>query len=188
MKAGADLEQGADRPAVYDDPAARGPKNAGDEAEQGALAGAIRADDPEDLALANGNIHISKRPHVASPNSTLDAPDRVLLERGESLVMMPITKGHVVDPHGLGEGGRLEDRQWRLIRVPQGLHRLRACREVIGGGGEPEPAQGKDSHCGDCPGDERHRLRRKAGVYRRPERFDQVIRGIQVHEPAHRVG
>ena len=64
MKAGADLEQAAD-PAFDLDLAAGGGGDAGEDLEQGALAGAVAADDAEDLALADLEAGVAPGPELA---------------------------------------------------------------------------------------------------------------------------
>ena len=65
MEAGADLQQAADA-ALNLDLAAGGGGDAREDFEQGAFAGAIAADDAEDLALANLEADVAQGPEFAT--------------------------------------------------------------------------------------------------------------------------
>ena len=61
MKAGADLQEGAD-PTAHDDLALRWVGDAGEDLEDGALAGAVPADDAEDLAALDLEVDVLEGP------------------------------------------------------------------------------------------------------------------------------
>jgi len=65
MEAGANLQQAADAPAVLD-LAGSGGGDAGEDLEQSALAGAVAADDVEDLALLDLEADIRRSEYALS--------------------------------------------------------------------------------------------------------------------------
>ena len=65
MGAGADLQQAADAPADFD-LAGGGGGDAREDLEQGALAGAVAADDAEDLALLDLEADVAQGPELAA--------------------------------------------------------------------------------------------------------------------------
>ena len=65
MEAGADLQQAADAPADLD-LAGGGGGDAREDLEQGALAGAVAADDAEDFALLDLKADIAQGPELAA--------------------------------------------------------------------------------------------------------------------------
>ncbi len=73
MKAGADFEQAGDAAAQGDAPLGR-LGDAGQDLEQRALAGAVAADDAEDLALAHLEVDILERPEFLDRVALHDLP------------------------------------------------------------------------------------------------------------------
>ena len=65
MEAGADLQERADAAARADDARRRG-RHAGQEFQEGRLAGAVAADDPDDVALLDLEVDVAQRPDVVA--------------------------------------------------------------------------------------------------------------------------
>src|SRR5437867_2868276 len=72
--------------------------------------------------------------------------------------------------------------------LPPVATELDARRDLVGRGAEDEPAGGEREQRGGRRDQERAGIAQGALVNRRPERLDEMVGGVQVHQPADRQG
>ncbi len=89
VEAGTQLQQGRDL-TTQEDPTACRDQHARDDLEERALAGAIAADDPEDLPAVNIQADIRQRQEVRKADATLQESDGILLERAHAFLRRAI--------------------------------------------------------------------------------------------------
>ena len=126
MEAGADLEEGAD-PALEVDLAFGGGGDAREDLQEGALAGAVPADDAHDLALLDLEVDVLERPEsIMLISNALQAFDG-----GFEYISETLREGLVgpVHPDIVLFGNILEMDDWFLVAV-SGYH-LYQIREVF---------------------------------------------------------
>ena len=107
MEAGADLQQCLDL-SIYMDGPFRGPEVPHDQLEQGALAGAIAANDADPLSLGDRQIDVAQRPELAVPRlpvpeAKLVQPKNILNTVG-LLIKQPVHFPKIYDLNGIFHG------------------------------------------------------------------------------------
>ncbi len=86
----------------HDDAALRGHEHPADHPKQRALAGAVSANDSDSLAGSDRQVHALQRHEVAVGHRSLQAADRVLLERLDALVRDAVAHRDTLESDRLG--------------------------------------------------------------------------------------
>ena len=125
MEARADLEQAAD--AAADHRAARGRRrDPRQDLEQGRLAGAVAADEPDDLAFANLEANVAQRPELARRAWPARVRTAERLPADERVPQRPVRCLHLPDAVALRELLRLDRERHQIVSA----NLARSCRKT----------------------------------------------------------